>query len=242
MLITSTYQGITHTEPVDNNFPHLENFIQEDLFATNVTQMPTYKQPTRSKRPIRSKHPIKQPKLPNVPEVRIPASPASGGAEIRLIRNPRRKRTISAYREQGAIVIQIPAKLPARELNDLIPEMVQRVLTREAREKVTENELMARSLELLAIYLPEFSERPVSVTWRTMNERWGSCTTVDRTIRISDRLNGVPQYVLDYILLHELIHLRIPDHGADFQDLLDRFGDSDRACAFLEGYECGAHA
>lgn len=235
MLITSTYQGITHTEPVDNNFPHLENFIQEDLFATNVTQMTSHPKLIRSKR---SKRAI----VPNVPEVRIPASPASGGAEIRLIRNPRRKRTISAYREQGAIVIQIPAKLPARELNDLIPEMVQRVLTREAREKVTENELMVRSLELLSIYLPEFSERPVSVTWRTMNERWGSCTTVDRTIRISDRLNGVPQYVLDYILLHELIHLRIPDHGADFQDLLDRFGDSDRACAFLEGYECGAHA
>ena len=235
MLITHTYRGITHTEPVDKHFLHMENFVQEDLFAPNVTQMPRVSKSGRSSRTNRSK-------VPNVPEVRIPASPASGGAEIRLIRNPRRKRTISAYREQGAIVIQIPAKLPARELNDLIPEMVQRVLSREAREKVNENELFARSLELLAMYLPEFSERPVSVTWRTMNERWGSCTTVDRTIRISDRLNGVPQYVLDYILVHELIHLRIPDHGGDFQDLLDRFGDSDRACAFLEGYECGSHA
>ena len=159
----------------------MENFIQEDLFATKVAQMPSHTKLIRAKRP-------KRPIVPNVPEVRIPGSEASGGAEIRLIRNPRRKRTISAYREQGAIVIQIPAKLPARELNDLIPEMVQRVLSREAREKVTENELMARSLELLAMYLPEFSEKPVSVSWRTMNERWGSCTTVDRTIRISDRL------------------------------------------------------
>ena len=213
----------------------MENFIQEDLFATKVAQMPRHTKLIRAKRP-------KRPIVPNVPEVRIPGSEASGGAEIRLIRNPRRKRTISAYREQGAIVIQIPAKLPARELNDLIPEMVQRVLTREAREKVSEGELIERAGKLLATYLPEFSEKPVSITWRTMNERWGSCTTIDRTIRISDRLNGVPQYVLDYILLHELIHLRIPDHGADFQDLLDRFGDSDRACAFLEGYECGAHA
>ena len=235
MLITLTYRGITHTNPVDNNFLHMENFVQEDLFAINVTQMPNVAKSSHSKKSQRTK-------VPNVPEVRIPASPASGGAEIRLIRNPRRKRTISAYREQGSIVIQIPAKLPARELNDLIPEMVQRILSREAREKVTENELMARSLELLSMYLPEFSEKPISVSWRTMNERWGSCTTVDRTIRISDRLNGVPQYVLDYILVHELIHLRIPDHGADFQDLLDRFGDSDRACAFLEGYECGSHA
>ena len=213
----------------------MENFIQEDLFATKVAQMPSHAKLIRSKRPKRAI-------TPNVQEVRIPGSEASGGAEIRLIRNPRRKRTISAYREQGAIVIQIPAKLPARELNDLIPEMVKRVLTREAREKVSEGELFERACKLLATYLPEFSEKPISVNWRTMNERWGSCTTVDRTIRISDRLNGVPQYVLDYILLHELIHLRIPDHSSDFQDLLDRFGDSDRACAFLEGYECGAHA
>ena len=73
-----------------------------------------------------------------------------------------------------------------------------------------------------------------------MNERWGSCTTVDRTIRISDRLSGAPDYVLDYLLVHELIHLEIADHGESFTALLSRFGDSERANAFLEGYEAGA--
>jgi predicted metal-dependent hydrolase len=75
-----------------------------------------------------------------------------------------------------------------------------------------------------------------------MNERWGSCTTVDRTIRISERLNGAPSYVIDYVLLHELIHLRIPDHSKGFADLLERFSEGEKASAFLEGYESGARA
>lgn len=214
---------------VDNSFPHLDNFIQENLFGDNVSTMPAQKNYPRKN--LRSKQNA---------EVRIPPSPATGGAEIRIVRNSRRKRSISAYREQGAIIIQIPAHIPKRDIPDLIPEMVQRVLTREARERSSDSDLAERALELLAIYLPEFSEKPVSVTWRSMNERWGSCTTVDRTIRISDRLNGAPQYVVDYILVHELIHLRIPDHGRQFEDLLDRFGDSDRASAFLDGYESGS--
>jgi len=118
--------------------------------------------------------------------------------------------------------------------------MVEKILTREAREKISDSELFHRAHELLNRYLPEFSVAPASVTWRSMNERWGSCTTLDRTIRISDRLNGAPNYVVDYLLVHELIHLMIPDHGAEFEALLARFEESDKASAYLDGYEAGA--
>ena len=75
-----------------------------------------------------------------------------------------------------------------------------------------------------------------------MSERWGSCTTVERSIRISDRLNGAPGYVLDYLLVHELIHLMISDHGPDFEALLARFELGNEASAYLEGYEAGVRA
>ena len=117
--------------------------------------------------------------------------------------------------------------------------MVEKILSREAREKMSDEELFDRALNLLGKYLPEFEVKPVSVLWRSMNERWGSCTTLDRTIRISDRLNGAPEYVVDYLLVHELIHLEIPDHGAEFERLLARFERSELANAYLEGYEAG---
>jgi len=218
----------------------LDNFIQGEIFPANFADMPVNQIDKKQRAPKRVRS--GKSAIPIAPEVRIPASPSTGGAEIRIIRNTRRSRSISAYREQGAIVIQIPARLPRGQVADLIPEMVERVLTREARERSSDSELIERAIELMAIYLPEFNERPASVTWRAMNERWGSCTTVDRTIRISERLNGAPSYVVDYVLVHELIHLRVPDHGKAFIDLLERFGEGEKASAFLEGYESGARA
>ena len=199
----------------------MENFIQQEFFDTNLAQVRAQASKPSS-------------------EVKIPGTEISGGAEIRVIRSSRRKRSISAYREQGAIVISVPARLSNSRVSEVIPEMVEKILQKEAREKLTDTQLHNRAELLLHKYLPEFTISPASVTWRSMNERWGSCTTVDRTIRISDRLNGAPEYVVDYLLVHELIHLMIPDHGAEFENLLSRFEAAERANAYLDGYEAGA--
>jgi predicted metal-dependent hydrolase len=199
----------------------VENFIQQEFFDTNLDQV-------RAKATKPSS------------ELRIPGTEISGGAEIRVIRSSRRKKSIGAYREQGAIVISVPARLSNSKVSAVIPELVEKILTKEAKERLTDSQLHERSLYLLAKYLPEFTTAPASVTWRPMSERWGSCTTVDRTIRISDRLNGAPEYVVDYLLVHELIHLEIADHGPGFEGLLARFEASERASAYLEGYEAGS--
>lgn len=47
----------------------------------------------------------------------------------------------------------------------------------------------------------------------------------------------MPQYVLDYVILHELAHLMVANHGPDFNDLLDNYPQRQRACAFLEGVD-----
>jgi predicted metal-dependent hydrolase len=117
--------------------------------------------------------------------------------------------------------------------------MIGAVLRREARNKRGNQDLEKLALELLAQYLPDLEEGPASVTWRSMRERWGSCTTVDRTIRISDRLNGAPDYVLGCVLFHELCHLRVADHSEAFYALLGRFPELARAEAWLEGFEAG---
>lgn len=198
----------------------MDNFIQEEIFEANLPAVRAQASKPTS-------------------EVRIPPTEIAGGAEVRVVKSSRRRRSISAYREHGAIVIQVPARLSNSKIQEVIPEMVEKILSREAREKMSDKALFDRALELLNQYLPEFRVRPVSVVWRSMNERWGSCTTLDRTIRISDRLNGAPSYVVDYLLVHELIHLEIPDHGGEFEKLLARFEGSEMANAYLDGYEAG---
>jgi predicted metal-dependent hydrolase len=207
-----------------------DNFVQDLIFPEIFGELIPL--PTRSrKRPSRSASAKGEetPGKPNLPEHRV-------------IRSARRKRGVSAVRQNGVIEIHIPERMSRRQEKEIVPEMIAMILRREAKARRGNDHLEARAQELLALYLPDFDpthERPASITWRSMRERWGSCTTVDRTIRISDRLNGAPGFVLDCVIFHELIHLRIAGHDEDFYALMERFPDKSRAEAWLDGFEAG---
>jgi predicted metal-dependent hydrolase len=75
---------------------------------------------------------------------------------------------------------------------------------------------------------------PALVEWSDrQQQRWGSCTVDDRVIRVSSRLAAFPEWVLDYVLVHELAHLREVSHGPRFRELVDRFPLAERARGFL---------
>jgi predicted metal-dependent hydrolase len=114
--------------------------------------------------------------------------------------------------------------------------MLDRLERRERRSALDEPELARRAFILSNQYLGGRA-KPVSVRWvGNQAARWGSCTPVDGTIRISDRVRGLPEYVLDYVLLHELAHLLVPNHGAKFWALLEAYPRTERARGYLEGY------
>ena len=225
----------------------VDNFDQGELFDLTLLGMPRIETNTSSKT------------NPKRPSSRSRASAAAREAErsergeralqtsfslpedppIRIVKSRRRKRNIAAYRQSGEIVISVPFRTTKAEISQIVPELVERVIAGEKKARKSESELEWRALNLLGRYLPEFHERAASISWRQMSERWGSCTTVDRTIRISDRLQSAPDYVLDYVLLHELIHLRTSGHGADFHQLLSRYKEMEKAEAYLEGFEAG---
>ena len=168
--------------------------------------------------------------------------PGVDEGEIVVIRSTRRKKSISAYRQGGRIVISIPARLSKADERAIVPEMIAKIRDQEASKTLGEAQLAARIDQLLTELAPEITARPASVVWRPMRERWGSCTSVDRSIRISDRLKLAPEYALDYVLFHEAIHLQYFDHGEEFTEVLNRFEDSELASAYLDGYEAAERA
>jgi hypothetical protein len=114
--------------------------------------------------------------------------------------------------------------------------LVSRVLAREARLAPSDDELMTRAQQLSATYL-DGRAAPATVRWvDNMRSRWGSCTPLDRSIRLSRRLSGMPEYVVDYVLLHELAHLLVPGHGPKFHAELAGYPQLERAEGFLEGH------
>ena len=175
-------------------------------------------------------------------EEEAPTLPGISEGEILVIRSTRRKKSASAYRQGGRIVISLPARMSKAEEAQVVPELIAIIRGREAAKTPTEEALSLRIDQLLSELAPEISARPLSVSWRPMRERWGSCTSLDRTIRISDRLKLAPEYALDYVLFHEAIHLEWSDHGAEFTEVLSRFEDSELASAYLDGWEAAERA
>ncbi|GAB7043773.1 M48 family metallopeptidase [Catenuloplanes niger JCM 9533] len=153
-------------------------------------------------------------------------------------RSQRRRRTVSAYRDGERVVVLIPDQFSRAEETEWVDRMLARLAAREERLLRTDAELLARARRLIARYLDDHRDHvlPDSVRWVTnQNGRWGSCTPADRTIRISHRIQEMPEWVIDYVLLHELVHLVVPSHNARFWDLVGRYPRTERARGYLEG-------
>jgi len=154
---------------------------------------------------------------------------------VEVRRSRRRKRTVSAFRDGEKIVVMIPARMTRAEEKEWVTTMVARVTRAERRRRPTDSDLAARATRLSRKYLDGLAE-PTSVRWvGNQRARWGSCTPADGTIRLSERLQGMPGYVIDYVLLHELVHLLEPGHDEDFWAWLERYDLTERARGFLEG-------
>jgi predicted metal-dependent hydrolase len=161
-------------------------------------------------------------------------------AVVEVRRSARRRRTVTAYRESGRTVVLIPAAFSPAEERRWVAQMVAKLQTREERRRRSlggDDELMVRARALSAAHLDGLAE-PASVRWvENQQRRWGSCTPADRSIRLSSRLRSMPEYVVDYVLVHELVHLLEPGHDERFWALVARYPRAERARGFLEGVE-----
>ena len=160
--------------------------------------------------------------------------------EVEVRRSKRRRRTVSAYRDGDRVVVMIPASLSRKEEAEWVETMLARLEKSERRRKHSDADLMKRASALSDRYLGGLA-LPESVRWVDNQEaRWGSCTPGDRTIRLSARLQGMPSWVIDYVLVHELAHLFEAHHNARFWGWVDRYPHAERAKGYLIGWSAAA--
>jgi predicted metal-dependent hydrolase len=164
--------------------------------------------------------------------VPVPVQPP----EVDVRRSRRRLRTVTAYREGDRTVVLIPARFTAAQEQEWVRRMLARLSAQDRRRRPGDDALAARAVELSRRYLGGLAQ-PASVAWAAnQNSRWGSCTSADRSIRLSTRLQGMPAWVIDYVLVHELAHLIEQGHGPRFWRLLEAYPRTERARGFLEGF------
>lgn len=174
-----------------------------------------------------------------------------------MIRSTRRKKTVQGRWVAGNILeVRIPAWMSRRQERKAVEDILAKA-TRGASggtgvAGVTGSDSAGQSASGLAQADAELLRRAEtlnkqvlgsrarigSVRWvRNQNTRWGSCTIGTREIRISDRLRHVPSYVLDSVLVHELVHTFIPGHTAEFWSWADKAPHAERAKGYLEAYQ-----
>ena len=164
----------------------------------------------------------------------------TSAADVEVRRSKRRRRTVSAYRDGDRIVVLIPASMSRRQEADWVETMVARLERSEARRRPSDDDLLRRAARLSDDYLGGLAV-PESVRWvDNQHARWGSCTPADRSIRLSARLQSMPTWVIDYVLVHELAHLIEPGHDAKFWAWVDRYPRAERAKGYLAGWSTAA--
>ncbi|MEI5674812.1 MULTISPECIES: M48 metallopeptidase family protein [unclassified Nocardioides] len=163
-----------------------------------------------------------------------------GAPQVEVRRSKRRRRTVSAYRDGEKVVVLIPASLTRAEERDWVATMVARLERSEQRRTPTDDELLQRARTLSDDYLGGLAV-PESVRWvDNQQARWGSCSPGDRSIRLSSRLQGMPAWVLDYVVVHELAHLIEPAHDERFWSWVNRYPQAERAKGYLLGWSAAA--
>lgn len=107
------------------------------------------------------------------------------------------------------------------------------IMTANAHAPVYERELLARKLckremeDRLSSIIPKMCEAtnlyPSEYRCRFMTSRWGTCNTRTGVITLNLTLCRYDEKFLIYVLLHEFMHLAVPNHGPRFKELMSFF-------------------
>lgn len=167
-----------------------------------------------------------------------------GEDSVRVTRKPIRNLYLRVKPPDGHLEVSAPSRARSRDIAAFVrsrQEWIARIRARIAEsadvragapgaapwtpERLARAERTLRTR--LAVLLPRWTaavgRAPTRIVIRPMTSRWGSCTPATGRIRLNAELAGMPERLLEYVLVHELAHLLVPGHGPRFQALMTRF-------------------
>ena len=115
-----------------------------------------------------------------------------------------RKKTAERHEQRTAFFQQLPLSTPAekeeaaRKLQGLVMPMIER-------------------------YAPLMGVRPSTVSFKPMVSRWGVCKVKDGSICCSTYLLLLPHWCIEHVVVHELAHLKVPNHSPRFYAVMDKY-------------------
>jgi predicted metal-dependent hydrolase len=168
-------------------------------------------------------------------------NPKGEAVPVIIRRDKRLKKTLRwAPEPDGSILVRVPQRYPKRHFTSLLRD-IEKQLTKQKKKTKTRTDagLQNRAEEINRQYFGgELSWE--AIRWvNNMSTRLGSCTnggSTDGHIRISSRIKDWPQWVIDYVIAHELAHRKHHSHGKVFWSYLQKcYPKTEQARGFIKG-------
>lgn len=138
-------------------------------------------------------------------------------------------------RPDGSVRLSAPMLMPTRLIEQFVIERLGWLRSARDRAATQPKRVMhavsAAQRQALIDYLNEavprwcetMGEEPVTIRLRNMKSQWGNCRWRERLITFNLQLALVPHDLVDYIIVHELAHLKVQNHSAAFHAHVQRF-------------------
>jgi predicted metal-dependent hydrolase len=221
--------GIQHAAPGTEHAPGAQNPAPRTPNSAPRTQHPAL-EPGTPNPELRTENPALSTQNP-APDVRLSPPNTLSFRDIAFVRHPRARRYVIRVRSDGAVRVTIPRGGSKRAGQEFVAEQrrwIEKARRRVARENATPaevlapevvHELRARAKRELPPRLLELAAkhglRVARISIRNQRSRWGSCSR-SAHICLNWRLVQMPPEVRDYVMIHELMHLRRMDHSPTF--------------------------
>ena len=153
---------------------------------------------------------------------------------IKILRSKKRRRTVSARLVKDMLIVRAPESIPESHLQKLVSEFKARIERKKLKEELNKDESLAQRAKEFNLRYFDNKLNISSIEYVTdQNSKFGCCNYRTGCIRISHRISAMPQWVRDYVIIHELAHLVVPDHSRAFWDIVNLYKFAERAKGYL---------
>ncbi len=169
----------------------------------------------------------------------LPAGSGDDPITVEVVRDGRLQTRIHWEWHGDHIRIRAPRRISQRDLDRNVAQILEEVKRRRSQVRSrADADLEAMARRINRSYFDGQIDWH-SVRWvGNMRKRLGSCSTggpTDGDIRISDRIKGWPPWVIEYVVAHEMVHRKHPNHSKEFWTYLSRYPKAERARGFIQG-------
>lgn len=154
--------------------------------------------------------------------------------EIKIIRSKRRLRTVGARLVHDTLLVSAPLMLSQERLEKIVADFKVKFERKKLKDNLDKSDnLIERAGRINKEYFGNRLKINSIEYVANQNCKFGCCNHRSANIRISHKVGLMPDWVRDYVIIHEMAHLIEPNHSSAFWDIVSRYKLTERARGYL---------